>query len=62
MTLKQLTEGILKLVKKHKHNAITLDERLANEYFKGYNKALLDVVNLMNEMKQNKDGHQRKAE
>jgi len=60
MTLKQLTDGIQKLIRKHKGGTITLDERLSNEYVKGYNKALLDVVLLINQMKQ--DGHQRKTQ
>jgi hypothetical protein len=59
MTVKQLKEWIIKLAKPYNKQALTLDERMANEYFKGYNKAIVDIILLLDEVKnQSKNGHQ----
>lgn len=51
MNLRQLKEWILKLAKPYRKGALTLSERMANEYLKGYNRALVDVIDMMDEMK-----------
>ncbi len=64
MSIKELLNGVKLLVKKRaKQKAVTLQDKLTQEYIVGYNQAIVDVLELILKMKKEiKDGHKEKVD
>jgi len=56
MTIGQLKEGIMALLKKPPRQPVSLQDKMISEYVTGYNKAIADVMLLIAIMKKESNG------